>query len=165
MKKLLILLSFFTVYPAYSQEVNDIEREFTAIYKEYCKKIHHKIKYGECFDTVVTIHLNYLTNHEENMITHHQLDVPKYRTVGDRIFSLFPYHTGDYAEIAIMGNIIGDKTAKQEAQEFFDSFMKSPGHRKIMVNKKFKYYAFNFKYNIHGWLVGVGVYSEIWGYK
>ena len=64
-----------------------------------------------------------------------------------------------------MGNIIGDKTAKQEAQEFFDSFMKSPGHRKIMVNKKFKYYAFNLKYNIHGWLVGVGVYSEIWGYK
>ena len=139
----------------------EVEEEFKKIYLDFCKRRHYPVRYSDFLDTVVIIHLNYLTNHEENMITHHQLDVPKYRTVGDRLYSVYPYHVGDYAEIAIMGNISTDNTPRQEAQLFFDSFMKSTGHRKIMIQKKFRSYAFKFKYNIHGWMVGVGVFTEI----
>jgi len=137
MKKIILFLLILISQNLYSQGLREIEDEFNLIYKEYCKKIHHKIQYSECLDTIAMIHVNYLVNQERNIITHHQLDVPKYRTLGNRIFSVYDVHRGEYGEIVIIGGSSGTETAKERAQRFFDGFMKSTGHRKIMINKTF----------------------------
>lgn len=163
MKKIILIILFFLSHNLYSQDEKEIEREFYLIYKEYCKKINHKIQYGECFDTVVTIHLNYLTKFENDSLTHYQHDVPKYRTVGHRIFSLYEVHRGDYGEIAIIGKFNGNYSVREKAELLFNSFMKSKGHRRHMTNRTFKYFSFKLKYKPNGVLVGVGVFSEMWG--
>jgi hypothetical protein len=141
----------------------EVEVEFKSIYKDYCHKINHKIRYGNFLDTIVMIQLNYLTKFENDSLTHYQHDVPKYRTVGHRIFSVYEVHRGDYSEIAIIGKFNGNYSVKEKAELLFNSFMKSPGHRKAMINRTFKYFSFKLKYKPNGVLVGVGVFSEMWG--
>lgn len=163
MKKLIFIILFFLVNNLYSQDEKEVEREFILIYKEYCKKIRHNIQSGHFLDTVSLIQLDYLIKLEKDIITHHQINVPKYFSIGDRMFSIYDVHRGTYDEIAIIGNFDKTVSAKDKAKKIFDSLIGSIGHKKIMTNKNFKYFSFKIKYKPNGVLVGVGVFSEMLG--
>ncbi len=136
-----------------------IEREFNKLYLNYQDSVFHlKKEYGDFLDSASNCQLNYLLNFKYDSISHIQ-DNDKFKTSLDRFKYFTEYVTQfNIGEILILTRQGSDEC--EVAKNFFDRWLKSKGHRKIIDDKRLKFYNFKFGYNKFGSMIGIGVFSK-----
>lgn len=135
-----------------------VEKEFSKLYLRYQDSVFHtKKEYGGFLDSLSYCQLKYLTNLEYDDISHEQNN-KIFKTMGDRFNYFYTRQDGSIAEILILS--YGGENEYEVAKEMFYRFLASKPHKKIIDNKKLKYYNFKFGFNKFDHIVGVGTFSE-----
>lgn len=144
----------------YSKNLNMklVQEEFNKLFLKYQDSVFHvKKEYGAFLDSLNLCQLKYLTNLDSNYITHKQKNVT-FNTFTDRCQYFYGYNTGSTAEILVKGP--GEENEYEAAKRMFNCWLSSKEHKKIIDNKKYKFYNFKFNYNKFGDVIGVGVFSQ-----
>ncbi len=143
----------------YSKNLNMelVQEEFNKLFLNYQDSVFHvKKEYGAFLDSLNLCQLKYLTNLDSNYISHEQKNVT-FNTFTDRCNYFYSHSNGSAAEILSLGH--GGENEYESAKDIFNGWLSSKNHKKIIDDKKLKYYNFKFGYNKFGRLVGVGVFS------
>ena len=126
-------------------DVNEIKKEFYILYEAHLDSIKSSKTVYERLSSLCMYHLNYCVN--RGSISHFEDTDSTMYSAKKRFLHFFPnmdeevYQIG---EVMSYSNYSSLKTNKEVARRIFYGYMNSKGHRRIMEDKRFTYYNFEF---------------------
>ena len=124
----------------YSKNLNMklVEEEFNKLFLKYQDSVFHvKKEYGAFLDSLNLCQLKYLTNWEYDDISHEQKNI-KFKTMVNRFEYYYGVQNQSYGEILVMSN--GAENEYEVVKDMFYRWLSSKPHKKIIDDKKLKYY-------------------------
>ncbi len=143
---LLLILGFFFCSTIISQtDVSVIKKEFYILYESHLDSIKSSKILYERLSPLCMYHLNYCVN--RGSIGHFEETDSTMYSAKKRFLYFFPNMDNEVykiGEVMSYSNYSSLKTDKEVARRIFNGYMNSKAHKKIIEDKKFNYYNFEF---------------------
>lgn len=140
-----ILLVFFNSTIFSQTDVNEIKKEFYILYEAHLDSIKSSKTVYERLSSLCMYHLNYCVNRAS--IGHFEETDSTMYSAKKRFLHFFPKMDGEVykiGEVMSYSNYSSLKTDKEVARRIFNCYMNSKAHKRIMEDKRFNYYNFEF---------------------